>query len=411
MLAQFAVADPQSALAAFTHGLRHKWTYWMRTMPAEFLDFTTLENTITQEFLPGITGTPPPSPEVRQLLSLPPKLGGLGVICPATIAPLQRTTSLAVSAQLKHAIQQQSTLLAVDSSVIRDAKLQGKTEARELWRTITDTIMEHLQPIPRRVFEATCDRGASSWLSCLPVASHGFSLDRRSFQDALAVRYGWPAAGVPDTCLCGHAFTIDHAMICKRGGFRILRHNHVRDYFAALLSRVCSVVEKEPLLQPLAGETLPEGAITNPLARVDVKGRGLWSLQEDAFFDIRVFYPCASSYMAKSLSATYLWHEGQKKTEYGERIRQVERGSFYPMVFSSIGGAAPGAQIVLKRLVAKLASLTGESYSLLMGRIRCELGFTLVRDSVLMLRGSRRKVVFGHHPSDLLQHETHMPVD
>ena len=234
--------------------------------------------------------------------------------------------------------------------------------------------------------------------------------DIRSFQDALAARYGWRPPGLPDTCICGAAFDVDHAMVCRRGGFPILRHNHVRDYFAALLSRVCNAVETEPVLQPLAGEALPAAANTEPQARLDVKGRGLWSMQEDAFFDIRVFYPCASSYIAKSLSATYRWHEEQKKAAYGERIRQVERGSFSPLVFSSIGGVGGEARAVLKRIVARVAAASGEAYSIVMGRVRCELGFTLVRDSVLMLRGSRRKVCFSSQPSDLLQHESCMPV-
>ena len=30
---------------------------------------------------------------------------------------------------------------------------------------------------------------------------------------------------IPSTCVCGEPFTIDHAMICMRGGFVIQRHN------------------------------------------------------------------------------------------------------------------------------------------------------------------------------------------
>lgn len=410
VLARFALSDPQSALAAFTHGLRHRWTYGMRTMPTEFLDFSPLEDVIVQEFLPCVTGTPPTSRESRRLLSLPAKLGGLGVLSPGTIASLQRATSLNVTAQLKRAILNQSLLLDLDAETIKTAKQQGQAALRELWTTLTSDITASLHPRDLRVFEATCDRGASSWLSCLPIAVHGFSLDRRTFRDALAARYGWPVPGIPDNCLCGVAFTVDHAMICRRGGFPILRHNHVRDYFGALLGKVCKAVEKEPVLQPLAGETLPRAANIDPHARLDVKGRGLWSQHEDAFFDIRVFYPCAASYLTKSLSATYKWHEDQKKAAYGERVRQVERGSFSPLVFSSVGGLGAEARNVLKRVVSRLASSTGERYSVVMGRVRCELGFTLVRDSVLMLRGSRRKVVFSHHPSDLLQHESQMPI-
>ena len=379
-------------------------------MSSDMVDFSRLEDIIVQEFLPCITGMPPLSQKNRLLLSLPTRLGGLGVSCPSSVALLQRATSMAVSSQLQHAILQQSQLLDLDTEFIQAAKLEGHAALRALWSNTTATVTESLNARELRVLEANCDRGASAWLSCLPIAAHGFSLDRRSFQDALAARYSWPVQGLPDTCLCGAAFTVDHGMICRRGGFPIIRHNHVRDYFAALLAKVCNAVGTEPLLQPLAGETLPAAANTDREARVDVKGRGLWSMHEDAFFDIRVFYPCASSYMAKSLPATYRWHEEQKKAAYGERIRQVERGYFSPLVFSSVGGAGGEAKNVLKRVVSRIASAAGEPYSICMGRVRCELGFSLVRDSVMMLRGSRRKMVFSHHPSDLLQHESRMQV-
>ena len=88
----------------------------------------------------------------------------------------------------------------------------------------------------------------------------------------------------------------------------------------------------------------------------------------------------------------------------------MERASFSPLVFSSVGGAGREARNVLIRLAIRLAAATGDSYSVLVGQIRCELGFTLVRDSVMLLRGSWRKVNFSHHPGDVLQHESLMPV-
>ena len=33
LLAEFATSQPQDCYAAFTFGLRHKWTYFMRTLP------------------------------------------------------------------------------------------------------------------------------------------------------------------------------------------------------------------------------------------------------------------------------------------------------------------------------------------------------------------------------------------
>ena len=50
------------------------------------------------------------------------------------------------------------------------------------------------------------------------------------------------------------------------------------------------------------------------------QARGFWTAHQDAFFDIRVFYPKASSYHSTFLSFTYHKHEQLKKHEYSERV-------------------------------------------------------------------------------------------
>ena len=60
--------------------------------------------------------------------------------------------------------------------------------------------------------------------------------------------------------MCGERFSVDHAMICKRSGFIIQRHNQLRDLEADLLDLVCNDVETEPVLKEITGETLNSGA-------------------------------------------------------------------------------------------------------------------------------------------------------
>ncbi len=68
------------------------------------------------------------------------------------------------------------------------------------------------------------------------------------------------------------SFDVNHAMICPKGGFPIIRHNEVRDITADLLT---DDVELEPTLQPLTGERLSHRtANTEDGARLDVKARG-----------------------------------------------------------------------------------------------------------------------------------------
>ena len=81
--------------------------------------------------------------------------------------------------------------------------------------------------------------------------------------------------------------------------------------------------------------------------------------------------------------SVYRKYQTPKNQAVSKAERQLQRGSFSPLVFSSVrggGGAGGEARNVLKRLAIRLAAATGDPYSVHMGRIRCELGFTLVRD-------------------------------
>ena len=67
-----------------------------------------------------------------------------------------------------------------------------------------------------------------------------------------------------------------------------------------------------------------------------------------AFFDVKVFNPLATSYATFSLAQCYRRVELEKKRVYGERVREVERGTFSPLVFSCSGGIGPAASVFYK---------------------------------------------------------------
>ena len=75
-----------------------------------------------------------------------------------------------------------------------------------------------------------------------------FILNKREFCDAIRLRYDWAINNIPSTCVCGDIFTVDYAMICKRGRLVTQRHNGLRDLEADLLSMVCNRVEIEHVL-------------------------------------------------------------------------------------------------------------------------------------------------------------------
>ena len=85
----------------------------------------------------------------------------------------------------------------------------------------------------------------------------------------------------------------------------------------------------------------------------------------------------------------YRRHEQAKKRLYEERIREVERGSFTPLVFSTTGGASRLTSTFLRHLASLLAEKHDKQYSATMAWLRCRLSFSLLRSAVLCMRGSR----------------------
>ena len=156
-------------------------------------------------------------------------------------------------------------------------------------------------------------------------------------------------------------------------------------------------MEIEPALQPLTGERLAyRTAISGDEARLDVRAQGFWGDRgQCAFFDVRVFNPLAPSNSRSSLNTTYRHHESLKRRSYEQRVREIEHGSFTPLVFSATGGMAPAATVAFRRLASLLANKRQQTYNKTISWLRCSLSFSLVRSAVMCLQGARSSF---HHP-------------
>ena len=113
----------------------------------------------------------------------------------------------------------------------------------------------------------------------IPLKELDYNLNRKEFRDAIMVRYDWEMTNTPMPCAYGVQFSVDHAMVCHRGGFIIQRHNKLRELEAEMLRIFCNDVEVEPVLQEVTGETLNHDANKVPDARLDIHARGFWERQ------------------------------------------------------------------------------------------------------------------------------------
>ena len=118
-----------------------------------------------------------------------------------------------------------------------------------------------------------------------------------AFIDAISLRYSWPLQMLPSSCACGANLNTEHAFLCRKGDFPLLRHNEIRYITVNLLTECCHDVCVEANVQPLTGEFR------------------------------RIFNPYAPSYNTISLVSSYTRHEKMKKREYDQRVREIEHAT------------------------------------------------------------------------------------
>ena len=256
-ISHIATTQPHAAYSALTHGLVHKWSYLARTVPDITRLFQPLEDVIRTKFIPCLTGRAPPNDLERNLLSLPPRLGGLGIPNPIITSDTEYTASRSVCKPLYNLI------LLHDSSYPTEAieqQVKAKKEVHSFKLKHSQGSAPNLHPqlanSTQRSMDLAQEKGASNWLTTLPIDENGFTLHKGAFRDAIALRYGWLQSNIPSICTCGKSFTVEHALSCPLGGFPSIRHNEIRDLTANLMTVVCHV-SIEPHLQPITGETFP----------------------------------------------------------------------------------------------------------------------------------------------------------
>ena len=138
-------------------------------------------------------------------------------------------------------------------------------------------------------------------------------------------------------------------------------------------------------------------------SRLDVAADDFWGRDRSrAYFDVRVFCPFAQSHRNTSLSQCYRKNELEKKRCYEQRIREIEHGSFSPLVFSTSGGMGPTATTVYKRIASMMAQKQDKPYSRTLHWIRCKLSYSLLRSAIRCLRGARSNI---HQPASLVSSE------
>ncbi len=391
-LADFAVEEPQSALAAFGKGICHRWRFLQRTISNIDNLFEPLEEAIRHKLIPSIFGREVSDLE-RRILALPFRLGGLGIRNPVETASREYAASRGITKQLTDRIcEQNQDIHSINISEVKSAKEAMLLNRNLYLQDECNQICNLLTEEQKRYFKAAAEKGASSWLSTLPLKQVGYTLNKQEFRDALRLRYGMSIQDMPKFCACGKTNSINHTLDCKLGGYAHLRHDAVRDTEARLMREIARDVRIEPGLQDISSNiALQPGTNTADQARLDVAAKGIFSSHETTFFDVRVTNPNAPSNSQKSLKEVYLKNEKEKMTKYNDRVIQIEKASFIPLVYTTSGGMGPQCEKVHKRIAHMIAEKKNERYGSVISHIRTRLRFALLRSTLTAIRGTRGK--------------------
>ena len=76
---------------------------------------------------------------------------------------------------------------------------------------------------------------------------------------------------------------------------------------------------------------------------------------------------------------------------YGDRILQVEQGSFISLVYTTAGGTGPQCVRTHKRIAELVVDNNNENYADVIYHIRTRFRFSLLKCILIAIRGASRK--------------------
>ncbi len=102
-----------------------------------------------------------------------------------------------------------------------------------------------------------------------------------------------------------------------------------------------------------------------------------------------MFHPNAPCYRSKDTATIHKQHEAAKKREYNQRVQNVEHGVLH-LSYSQLQAAwERKEQRFTKDYSRHVVKKQEKPYSIVMGWIRCQLSFAIIRSAIMCIRGTR----------------------
>ncbi|CAB4004196.1 Hypothetical predicted protein [Paramuricea clavata] len=113
-------------------------------------------------------------------------------------------------------------------------------------------------------------KGASNWLTSLPIKEENYVINKREFYDAIRMRYRGPLKFIPTTCACGETVLGRSCIVVSQRRLRTSTPRRNPRSFWQTATEISNDVEIEPNLLPLTGEQLHATANGKDEARLDI---------------------------------------------------------------------------------------------------------------------------------------------
>ena len=145
-LSEIAKTEPHSAYTNFIFSTKMRWNYVMRTIPNISQYLQPLEKSIRQDFIPSLLKCNVKQ-AIRDLIALPARFGGMGIINPVKTADEEYKNSTKLTKTLTERIVEQDKESEVDRDEIKEIKRQISQERatkqrQELERIEKDTTLK-----------------------------------------------------------------------------------------------------------------------------------------------------------------------------------------------------------------------------------------------------------------------------
>ena len=172
VLCETAKTEPQAAYACSLYEYKNKFNCYMRTVSGIDHLLRKADKVFLTDFIPAITGGNPITENERKLLSLAPRLGGMGIPIFEEGCKIEHQNSIMISEHLCNRITDQCRRNEPDLE-LNNKKKKIKSLKKDRQKKILGIIRNKARSEDIKQNDQNLKSGASSWLRTLPIKEEG----------------------------------------------------------------------------------------------------------------------------------------------------------------------------------------------------------------------------------------------